>query len=221
VDGGAPTTINAASGSAFTDGNLTRVSLGASGDHTVVITASGTQSVIDGIVVYDGDETSSVRVHACGHYGFTSGDWLSPNTANLKVSVAALNPHALVIEGGLNDYNNATQGINATGYRTNLQTLVSDVRSQITTHTLPVVFLSAPQPKDDTFIPPNDPYTSYRDALYSLADSIGNAVVFDAGLRLSSYTSGNRYGQWNDPLHMNDVGQAALGDALARFLMPA
>jgi len=99
VDSNSTTTVSTAM-SSIADGQITHVSLGTAGAHTLTITwSSGTPVIIDGVVEYDGDYGCGIMVHSCGLYGA----WVTVmNSALYAQAVAALNPALIVIEAGAN-----------------------------------------------------------------------------------------------------------------------
>jgi hypothetical protein len=76
VDGGTVSSPVSQSSASLQDGYVTDIPLGASGSHTVVIAwVSGGSVFIDGLLVYNGDETKGIHVIDGGHSGWGANNF--------------------------------------------------------------------------------------------------------------------------------------------------
>lgn len=223
IDGGTAQTLSIPSGLA--DGKRQRVSLGASGDHTVRIEwASGTDVFFTGLMVYDGDENKGIHVVESGHWGWKTSDWTA-NASYWTQNFTAQPAHLVTIGLLENDFSN---GVPSATTKANLKTMIAAIRAR---HTLsPSFVLRAGHLRGDVSSPA-EPYANYLQAAYEVAaeDTGGpggrsGVAVFDQTRRLpapGSTGSGDPYGLIvSDRVHYSDKGAGLTAEGLLGFLSP-
>lgn len=220
IDGGSATNVDTTLG-ALTGGNVTQIRGLSSGSHTLLISRVSGSSVIEGIMVYDGDESLGVRMWEAGHSTYKSGDYVGLASASGREwihSVGTAQPDLVLIALGVNDY---YFGDDPSVLRANLTQLVADVRGECTVHPS-IVFIV--QPKRDDTAAAVEPYSAYVNAVYAAARSDGNVGVINLDVRFwagseTPYASG--VGLIDvDKIHPTDLGYAYWARAVAGYLEP-
>ena len=217
IDGGAVTNINTSTTVANKDLGIQRVSLGASGSHTVTLSwVSGGTVYPEGIMVYDGDENSGVRLWESGHWGWQSGDW--SNSAGSKLlylgqRLSTINPKLVVIELGTNDYGNAGT---AAAMRTNLEAIIAQIKASVTND--PSFVLLGLYKRSGTF---TNQWSDFQAQFEAMEEADPQIAYFDFSKRLPTYSTNSELALVNaDGVHPTDKGHGYLADALAGFLSP-
>lgn len=137
VDGGAAVTFNTGGESVVSDDGKLRITLGASGPHTLEIGfSSGAASYLEGVIVYDGDESKGVHVLEAGHSGYHTTEYNSTDGLNHVTRVQSLAPDLVVFALGENDY---LHGHTSASFKANLISLVSKYRAVLPNASLAVV----------------------------------------------------------------------------------
>ncbi len=210
VDGGSPTVWNLGGGAS--DGNAQRISLGASGSHTVVIDSpSGNQVYIDGAIVYDGDENAGITVVPMGHTGWRSGDFVDVVGGYTPESIGPKNADLWIIELGVNDWGGS---ITPAAFRANIESLIATAKS-LTAGKVPSVLLMAPiDLAGGTFA-----WSGYLDAMWETALADADVCVYDGRQRLGVPGTAPLWAA--DNFHPSNRGHAFLADSLVSFLDPA
>lgn len=116
--------------------------LGASGAHTVVLSANSATNVwYCDIVVFDGDESKGLHMYDPALSGSKTNDYLNPATrsAALGMEVALIQPSLVVIGLLINDERN---NIDPAAYQANLETLVGIINDNTTVD--PTIILPEP-----------------------------------------------------------------------------
>lgn len=127
VDGGTATTVV---GSGSFGQAKTRISLGTAGSHTITITDVSTSTnytVLTGIVVFNGDTTSGMRLFDAAHSGYKSSDYTA-NSSSFAEAVALCAPDLVTIALSTNDLATLT----AAQTKTNLVALITAIRAAAT-----------------------------------------------------------------------------------------
>lgn len=227
VDSGITTTVN--TGGTNGDGFSTLVSLGTAGAHTLTLAGvdNGFQAYVSGVVEYNGDLSTGIQVHECGHFGYNAGSWIQQtNSAQWPSGIMALNPNLIIINLGTNDaiINTPTQ------FQTNMATLIAAIRAPWT-NPPPIVLTYFGSRGDTQTIAP---WIQYISAGWSLAlsDKGGSGgmsaiTVHDVSLPLPGpswqrmQNAPGTLGEWSaDNIHPSPVGHSMVADSLAQFLMP-
>lgn len=217
VDAGSFTTVstNVAFGTAY----VTHVSLGSAGAHTLTITnASGSPTYITGVVEYNGDYASGIQVHNCGFSGSTTGYWTSAGgDVSGSAALAALSPSLIIIELCANDNGN---GITATTSTTNLNSLISSIRSALSPAP-PILLLGLYNAASDGPTTPTQ-WAAYINAMYGIAAGDSAIDILDLTLRMPSTGAASTYSLYNvDGIHPNNAGHQMIADVLCQYLSPA
>lgn len=208
IDGGPVQTINTFQ-SALSDGVITHISAGASGTHTVAITAVSGTVFLDGIVVYNGDESSGITVHDCSHFGMTLHQWATSSPSITAAWLSALAPSLVVFELGGNDY----------GYQEALTTFAADLATMTKIfNTLPTKPSILVQADYDPFNLTGIPWSSYVAAYQTWATTNGYAML-DLTQRMPATGASTTYGLFaSDDVHPSNLGHSFIADALAMFV---
>ncbi len=219
VDGGSTTNVST-SGTPTTDGQVTHVSLGTAGAHTLAIAWVSGSVYLDGVVEYNGDYSSGIQVHCGGAYGSSTGSWEGSITSlQYPAAVAALNPGLVIIMLGTND---ANTGFNesAAAYQSNMNAVISLVRGAFTTPP-PILLVSAYY------------CTGLGTSLATWQSFIAATAAIAAGdpmidfldlstMRMPANNSGNTWGLYaGDSVHPGNKGHALIADYVTQFLSPA
>lgn len=221
IDGGTPTVIDQygaslQGGKVWSSPALTR------GSHTVVVSrdatsVSGRGCAVEGLLTFDGDETTGVRVLDAGHHGLdTTAPLDSFNVQFWPASVTAAGPYAMILLGlGLND---ASVPRTVATYQANMASIINILRTTCG-HTGTIGLVYWPPRSVGTAA-----YISYRDALTSLMASDPNLMLIPMADRMpaegSSYTDPTNLGLYDATDHPNDFGQAFIADTMTGYLTP-
>ena len=231
VSGGGTLTVSvdgASSGTGFAsistanasqvNGAVTRVGGLSAGAHTVVVTASSGTSTLEGLMVYNGDETKGIRIWNNAHSGHSAGSFTS--TGPWTGALAAIQPALMVIMLGVNDWRTASTSITAvSNYIANVRSIISAARAACTVP--PSVLLIAP------YLPATGTnngiisYQPFQNCLYELAESLSDTTL----LNLFARTGGNSFQGTQlgllqgDNVHPSDKGHQFIADAVAGKLV--
>jgi lysophospholipase L1-like esterase len=205
VDGGTPVTV-AAGAAGHTKVSVT--SLGGT-THTLVITQATGTPTIEGVMVYNGDESSGVRLWDGAHYGFTSSSFSS--NQSWKDSIADVGPELVIIALGVNDY--GTSVASAT-YKTNLQSIITAVRAM--TSTAPILLVADYQRGGGPFA---ELWSAYVTAMSSIADADSTIALLDLTKHMTDGDSDTLSLLGADHIHPTDKGYQLIAGVVARYLM--
>lgn len=189
VDGGSTTSVSTASGTSG-DISKTRVTLGASGSHSLVITATSTIRFA-GVMVYNGDENVGIRVIDASRTGYHAYDMTGMGEAWAQIA-----PDLALIELG---YNDEGDGRTAAQIKSDLQTIISDIRNS---NTKPVSIC----------VMVFNEMTS-KATVQTIATDDPTVHILDIGA-LSSVAN-------NDGIHPNDTGQVTVANMVRSDLSTA
>lgn len=212
VDGGAPTAVDG-QGTAG-GGYLQRISLGASGVHTVVVSGNVSIFRFHGLIVYDGDESAGVRVHECGQTGATTSSWItggSPGTTGWNADIAAFAPGLIIIGLGVND----ATSIASTLTKTNLQDLITYLRAG-GAGINPSILIMPTFLKSTITAAQWAPYVA---AMKEIAAADAMVSVLDLTTRMPQ-VSGGTLGLYADTVHPTNKGHSMIADIVADFIAP-
>ena len=215
IDGGAAATVSTAGGlqasKKFSSGALTP------GSHGVTVSwQSGGEVDVEGIMVYNGDETKGIRLWEGGHGGvesdfFTGGFW--------QTGIKTIAPALVIIELGVNDLMFST-GANypSSKIAANIQATISAIRAQCDTAAIPYpsfLLLIAHQPAGSY----NEPWSNYVTALWSVALADSGVAVLDMTdlLGLADTASGLFA---SDLIHLSDLGGEFYANAIMGAIAP-
>ena len=209
-------TNNPASG---TDGVLIEPVTITGGQVLTISWASG-YAFPEAIVHYAGDEDSGVTFHACGHGGWTCGDWIVSSPYDYRKAVTNLvsaTPSAWAVFLGLNDANVSVGDLTASQYQTELESLISTFRSGTILAALPLLLITPYQA--GITVADSGGWPAYAQAVENAAASDGNAQVVNLVTAMPSYASDPAL--YYDDLHPNDAGHAEIASIIAGQIAPA
>jgi GDSL-like Lipase/Acylhydrolase family len=226
VDSGS-TTNQSTNGGSTQDGKITHVSLGSAGSHTLKLAWVSGNATVDGVIEYNGDYTSGIQFHDCGHYGWTTTSWVtalaSGTVAGPAAAIAALTPNAIIITLGVNDQFANTSPAT---FQTNLQTIITDLKAQ----------LSAPYPSFILqMLPPREgqsgytyPWPQYVQAAWNVAAADTSGPNNVSIVSVLDWTQGplapgadqDVYGIWQsgDNVHPSNLGHQLIADRIISWL---
>ncbi|HEX9065098.1 MAG TPA: SGNH/GDSL hydrolase family protein [Streptosporangiaceae bacterium] len=229
VDGGAATKVST-NGSSTVDGKLTRISLGAAGPHTLLLSWVSGKSNIDGVIEYNGDAASGIQVHDAAHYGWQTSNWVSAlnggAAAGPAAAIAALGPAAVIISLGSNDQ---YAGVPPATFQARLQTIITSLQARLTSPFPAFVLCLLPARVGQSGY--TYPWSQYVTAAGNVAaadtsgpggTSIVSVLDFTAIPTMPPADS-DVYGFWQagDLVHPSNRGHEMIADCLAAFLSPS
>lgn len=197
------------------DGFKQRVSLGAAGSHTVVLTSTHATNpqYFSGITVFNGNENSGIVQINAGFHGSNTANWLAAaNNANWVQNIPSLDPHLVTIELGANDYSAA---LGYTAFKDNLRTLVEQIRANCITY--PSICFIAVGKRSEVATPR---WEAYEFGLQQLATELGcgfidlRRVMADVGSAAAVSA-----GLYVDTVHPSAAGYALMATEIARVLL--
>lgn len=217
VDGGTATTVDSYQATGTAVGTWTSAAL-SRGAHTVTVTrdpttASGRSVFVEGLLTFDGDETTGIRVVDGAH----SGAWAQNFTTDTgwATSAAAVGPFGLLIYAlGTNDFGG---GRTRAQFKADTQTMIATLRGNGFAGSVLLLGLWKGYGRDET---------AWADYLAVLSE-VAAADPDSWFLSLRDYmpdpstsgTSGS-LGLFVDGLHPGDAGFGYMGDVLAGALIP-
>jgi lysophospholipase L1-like esterase len=215
IDGGAVTTITTSSTGGSTKFNVTG---GGGTSHTIAVTevaGSAATPIIEGIMVYNGDETAGVRLINGGHFGFQTLSF-SQAINNWVPSINILAPDLIIVRLGTNDMVTNTAAV----MQANLATILSTGGANCFLTKLakkPSILLMSPENRSTgTLI---SPFTSYRQAYYNLLTDPTGPALLDLSLRLPTSSASDALGVWgSDSIHETSKGYQYEADMVDRFI---
>lgn len=182
-----------------------------SGSNTVAVqrdvsSMPGRQIFLEGLLTYNSDETRGVRVIDAGFSGRKAADVTPTRAANFARDVALLPDCRLVLINLLT--NDVTAATTPATYKTNLATLISQLRS--TGYSGPIAFLTPAKGATQE----RDAIAGYVRILAELARDYPNVLLIDTGVQLpeitSSRTNISELGYYADSLHFSTAGHQAM-----------
>ena len=215
IDGGAAATVSTAGGLSaskkFSSGALTP------GSHTVTVSwQSGGEVDVDGIMVYNGDETKGIRLWEGGHGGVKS-DWF--NGGFWQTGIKSIAPALVIIELGVNDLHfNTGSDYPSSKITANIQATISAILAQCDVALLayPSFLLLIPHQVAGSYV---EPWSNYVNALWSVAlEDSGVAVLDMTALLGTANTASGLF--TSDLIHLNDVGGEFYANAIMGALAP-
>ena len=180
------------------------------GNRTITVRSTGDTSVyVQGIHVYDGDETAGLQLIDASHHGWA---WQAETLLSSQSQAAALK--ALEVDGvvaalGTNDIVRGTPAQAAAAVRTTLDTW----RATIPAMPVLQVWMLQGGGRDETTTTP------YREAIAASLNADRRGGFFDANRVLPGHDEPGGADLFRDALHPNDLGHQRLGEALAGVLL--
>lgn len=212
IDGGAPAT--------FTGGGTPSHGLKlwsspalTAGQHTITVThASGNILVLQGAIVYDGDESKGIRCWEGAQSGSSAMSFNGVETTNGQLWAENIGftvvPDLVVINWMTNDATTRT----AAQYQTSL----GHVRDLVRTKTSAPILWAAPWQRAATLI---EPWANYVAAMRAVADADSGESDFVNIGELVPMLNPDPFGALADGTHPTDKFAAYLGEVLAEHIL--
>lgn len=216
VDGGTVSAAVSQSSGSLQDGYTTDIPLGASGSHTVVIAwASGGSVFIDGLLVFNGDETKGIQVIDGAHSGWGAQNFQLNGIQFYQGSLTTMLQPALVIIGlGINDF--AFGSLSIANYKIHMQSNIDRYRNAIPTKP-PSILLVAMHRRSPVSAVAT--WAEYVQAMKDLAQANDGVAFLDLSARLPQ-VSGDTRGLYADEVHPSNIGHSAIADYVTSFIVP-
>ena len=182
------------------------------GDTLTISWVSGS-AFPEGVVHYAQDESTGITFHDCGHYGYTTVNWLATGSGlDWRPSIASLisTSGAFGVFLGLNDWNTSNGDETAATFQTNLENLIAYLRGTSTLASLPML-LVIPYKSNVTYADSGG-YPAYVTAIQNAATADGNAQVVNLGLTMAPVATNPGY--YADTVHPNDAGRLLIAQAI-------
>ncbi|TYP82088.1 SGNH/GDSL hydrolase family protein [Blastococcus xanthinilyticus] len=210
IDGGPAVSVNTATG--FTSstpaggGSWLSPAL-ARGSHTITLTnTSGKIVLLSGAYVYDGDESTGVRMWEAGHSGWEAEDYAnrSPNNTSHAATIAAIAPHLVILPLGYNDWAN---GRTSAQFQTDLTKIITDTKAAAAVD--PDFLIVAYPARTDSPAAVVEPWANFVTAMQSVATAQGAEF-----LQISAVPT-------LDGVHPTADGHTTIAAEVEAFLAPA
>lgn len=222
IDGGTPTVLDTNSGRNPPAGNGTNTWATPAltpGTHTMQVKydATSTQNVyVMGLLTYNGDESSGIRILDASYHGISSTFLTSTrNTTASNALLAAGTVSLVVIAIETNDFGNATA---LATYKANIQAFIDALRTGNAQYkgNIALVNMYKADGRDEAT------WNGYAQQLKDIAAADPRASFFDLRLRMPDipkpYNLPQSLGLFADSLHPNDRGAEWLGTVMADYL---
>jgi lysophospholipase L1-like esterase len=212
VNGGAPVTVSTSG--TQTDGVLRSITGLSGASDTITINFVSGYVLIEGLYVYNGDETRGVRVWESGHAGWKASDFNAApaggTATDWMANITNIQPSLVVIALGANDAISETSA----SFKTQLTTLITNVRAAVTTP--PSIVLIAGAERNNTLM---EPWVNYTAAMKSIAAGDSAIDVLDLAAVLPPVKTAPA-GWYADSVHPTNRGHAEIANALTEFITP-
>ncbi len=216
IDGGVGVTLGTRSAD-LTQCNVHRVRGLTAGPHAVQVARGSGRVILEGAMVYDGDELTGLRGIEFGHAGWMACDYLQPRSLQaLRAAIEAYRPALVTLNLGTNE---CAEGVPATRFKADLGRLVSELLRCCRTPTSLLLF----NPYNGAGRAIED-WRPYNAAVCTVAASSSgprtpSVGVFDLATLFGDVANDPRRLTY-DGTHLGDAGNRMWADALASFLAP-
>ncbi|WP_235503439.1 GDSL-type esterase/lipase family protein, partial [Aeromicrobium sp. Root344] len=215
VDGGPDVRVSTGGKAVSRGGYVERVSGLVAGPHRLVLHGGGGgyPSIIEGVMLYNGDRDRGIRLWEGGASGLTAVNYVAPTDA-WAASLKEVHPDIVVLPIGSNDY---ALGTPAKDTEVRIREIIATIRARVDTDPSIVLVPYYERPTSGTA-----PWSTYEQMYARIASTDPKIVVFDLALLFGSYGSAQRVGLMSpDLLHPSDTGYALIADKLAAFVAPS
>lgn len=214
VDGGTPVYVDTGNKDVSHAGYTYRIGGLSHGSHEVVISGVTTTvaSIIEGVMIYDGDADRGIRVWEGGANGATATAYAPPELLWAQ-SLQAVHPDLVVLPIGSNDF---ARGETAADTKARIEAIIGSIRANVDTDPS-IVLLAYPARTDTTGTEDWDAYLAMYDQIAAADPDI---TVFDTGPLFAAQRSTGPSLISADEVHPTDAGYQLIGSALAAFLAP-
>ena len=209
VDSGAATTIATTGGTGATGSK--HVAFSSTGSHTVTISGVSGSVILEGIMVYSGDETKGIHLYDSAQSAITTPDYLKQAT-NVAAITANVKADLVTIELGANDFGRG--GATPTQTTANLKTMVADIRNASKSHEPSIVIVVVyPNTGTGTL---GYPWSSYESAIKAVTSADPTLGLLD----LTSFGTAGKAGGViaTDGIHPSNAGQTKLAQMVSGYL---
>lgn len=223
VDGAASQTMTVPSNTA--EGQLYTVTGVTSGSRTIAVTWATGNVPVDGMIVYNGDDTTGVRVHSAGVYGAPSTGFAGLGNGRstypwVESIIKGLTPKLIGIDILANDPISGNNIPSATSAAL-VNTMVSYINQYCSQASIvaPSILLIGMHQRSDALL---EPWQNYIRALRSVEAMYPNQVaMIDLSSRLPAVGSvADVNAIYNDTVHPNTKGHALIAEYVANFILP-
>jgi lysophospholipase L1-like esterase len=214
VDSGTP--VNVSTSGSYDPSSHVHVTFTTPGTHTITLTGVSGTSYLEGVMVYNGDETKGIRLYDAAHTGATTDDFTSSMWDQAEIT-ATVKADLVTIALGANDYLSGSE--TPAGVTANLQDMIDSIRSKASTHSTHQPSIAVVIPWDFSAYGTINGHTwsDFADAIRDVADADSSVALLD--LTSTGSPAGVGGGLYaSDGLHPSDSGQAAIGAAATAFL---
>ncbi len=207
VDGGATQVVNLSDAPVARGGYRVAEIRGlARSGHSIIIASAAGDVTFEGLMFYDGDETSGIRVWESGRSGATTAEYVAPHTRWMD-SLIDIQPALVVLALGSNDYET---GRTPAQFETDMATLTAAITSTLGYR--PSLALVAYYGRSAAG------WDDYRTAYRRLSATHDLALV-DLSHQFGPWEADDRGGLMAPDLHHpSDAGHAVIGRRVARAL---
>ena len=205
VDNGSTTSVNTNVATYSASYQITNVSLGASGSHTITISATGNPVYFDGFTIYNGDRNSGIQAYDSGYSGATAYTFLQ-DIGGFANSIGEVAPQLVTIELGINDYSQQTD---PASFKSQVQQIITAIEGL---PTVPSIELIIPyQAYEPTTLAIG--YQTYVQELKSIAAADPTHVTaLDLSASMPIATTSGTGDYTTDGIHPNNTGQKVVAN---------
>lgn len=207
IDAGAPTTVTPSSGGVISakwnSGALS------AGSHTVLVSWVSNTPQIEGLMPYNGDETSGLRLFDAAHYGFTTSSFTSLGYWTSALSNIT-NPAIVFLYLGTNDFGTS---VSSNQFQTNLTSILALIRAKLPNTTVAII---AGYERGGSFA---EPWSNYIAAMNTVAYNDLLTYVIDLTTEMNKCDRETINGIYNvDNVHPTDIGHLMISDIVMKNL---
>jgi lysophospholipase L1-like esterase len=209
IDGGSATNVSTAG--TTEGGHVTSITGLSVGTHEIVIAGVSGTAIVEGVMVYDGDEAAGIRMWEAGHGGYKASDYTASSV--WLDSLETVQPDLVIITLGVNDWRN---DISSASFSADIAEIISDIRA-VCTIDPSFVLMASFEPTDPS--PPAESWDDYIAAMVALADAADDIIFVNIDERMGSVAPATTLGLINaDLVHPTAAGHQFFADALAETL---
>lgn len=178
--------------------------------------------IVNGVSEYNGDESKGIQVHDCGHSGRSVNLWNqnATPTGSWRASVAALNPHLLILSDlGINDASPTGANRSAAQFQTDLTTFIATLRAG--SITCPILLTAVYDVSSANAMVST--WAEYVAAMKAVADADSTVAFLNLNARMPATNAASTYSLYHtDSVHGSATGVAYqfMADTIATAILP-
>ena len=210
IDGVTKTSIDTANATEV-NGFATRYGSLTQGSHVLELSCASGYAVVEGIMEYNQDETSGIRVWDAAHAGYNSASYVNV-TKWATTAVAVMTPDLAFLALGINDFGSAGT-ITPAQFKTNMLAIIASIR--VANPACPVVLHNSYE-RGDLTSPPYA-WTAYLTAMEEIAAADPAVILVDLNARLKGWNNvtAEYRDVWDaDKIHINPKGMGVTANAV-------